>query len=409
MTITCDTSLDSILNYDTVNDILKTAGSNIRDCTRPRRFNVGREIETDGIKNAEIDSTNPLYEKGSEVYKALGTFHTSLCDLESQIRKKTKAQEILELETLVAAIDTKINALDAEYDSLSYQIDHEEDPEEAARLEKKATRIYNSINSYKAKRKTAVERMKSRGSVYDIPEPDTDATTAGSNPTGLTHEQHTDYTLQRGQMVNIDGEVYTVEWIAKDANGNHFVYYANEYGQIHIMGSDGQMTATEYNSFSPYLLHISTTNDTGLEFYNNYSTNSENAAQLGLPPSDTIAQDPTQGEIDHSLDTTYVNYGTPNPENVTNVTSAEGLQTAAAAHAPVITIDTTKLEDNQTFLQNLGNGGLDMNANEGETTITLVYNGTTGMYYQMDQNGGYTMDMYGELTPEKLQSFTLKK
>ena len=96
MTITCDTSLDSILNYDTVNDILKTAGSNIRDCTRPRRFNVGREIETDGIKNAEIDSTNPLYEKGSEVYKALGTFHTSLCDLESQIRKKTKAQEILE-------------------------------------------------------------------------------------------------------------------------------------------------------------------------------------------------------------------------------------------------------------------------------------------------------------------------
>ena len=50
-----------------------------------------------------------------------------------------------------------------------------------------------------------------------------------------------------------------------------------------------------------------------------------------------------------------------------------------------------------------------MNANEGETTITLVYNDTTGMYYQMDSNGGYTMDMYAELTPEKLQSFTLEK
>ena len=406
MTITCDTSLDSILNYDTVNDILKTAGSNIRDCTRPRRFNVGREIETEGIKNAQIDSKNPLYEKGSEVYKALGTFHTSLSDLESLIRKKTRNQEILELETLIAAIDTKINALDAEYDSLSYQIDHEEDPEEAARLEKKATRIYNSINSYKTKRKTAVERMKSRGSVYDIPEPDTDATTAGSNPSGLTHQQHTDYTLQSGEMVSIDGQVYTVEWIAKDANGNHFVYYADGNGQIHIMGPDGQMTATEYNTSIPYLHHIA--NDGELEFYNNYSTNSENASQLGLPPSDTFVQGPTQDVIDHSLDTTYVNYGTPNPENVTTVTSSEELQAAAAAHAPVITINATELEDNQNLLQNLGNGGLDMTANEGETTITLVLNETTGMYYQMDSNGGYTMDMYGELTPEKLQNFTLE-
>ena len=82
MKITCDTDLNSILDSDEIETIISGASKNIRNCTRPRRFNVAREIEGEGIKNAELSGENSIYIEGKNVYKALGDFHVSLINLE---------------------------------------------------------------------------------------------------------------------------------------------------------------------------------------------------------------------------------------------------------------------------------------------------------------------------------------
>ena len=53
-------------------------------------------------------------------------------------------------------------------------------------------------------------------------------------------------------------------------------------------------------------------------------------------------------------------------------------------------------------------GSSDVEANEGTSQITLVYNESTGSYFPMDSTGGYEVSFYVDLTPEKLQNFTIE-
>ena len=60
MTITCDTSLDAILDHTKVDSIVLTSGSDIRKITSKRMQVVGAEIRTDAIKNGLIDGSNVM-------------------------------------------------------------------------------------------------------------------------------------------------------------------------------------------------------------------------------------------------------------------------------------------------------------------------------------------------------------
>ena len=59
-------------------------------------------------------------------------------------------------------------------------------------------------------------------------------------------------------------------------------------------------------------------------------------------------------------------------------------------------------------MQFLLSGSSDVEANEGTSQITLVYNESTGSYFPMDSTGGYEVSFYVDLTPEKLQNFTIE-
>ena len=242
--------------------------------------------------------------------------------------------------------------------------------------------------------------MKKRDSSYQPSE--SDETDTSPNASGLSHEQHTEYNISSGDTFTMNGQQYEFLWAGKDADGNVYQFVFDENYCIMAIGPDGTMTDTGIRQCDPYGTRLVEQYQT-MEFYDSYSTNNANAAALGLPPQDSI----TPGESGYEP-TVCVDYGEVNPADVTHANNSTELHDAAANHAPVITIDATQLEDNQKWWQNLLGGSNDVDAYSGSSQITLVYNESTGMYYPMDNNGYYHMDMYCELTPEKLQNYTIE-
>jgi hypothetical protein len=281
----------------------------------------------------------------------------------------------------------------------------EEDPVELQRLEQKASRKKQTILTYEDKRTKANTRLAGLGGTYAGTETPTNENTSDSG--SLSHGQHTEYSITRGDSVVIDGQQYTFEFLGIDQNGDKRAYYSDGNGNVFYIDSNGNRTDTEYNAITGFAHHVSIGEE--IMLYHSYQTSEENASQLNLPRADAIT--PPSGDnteiMDADMMDIYVDYGNPNTADVTHVNNSTELHEAAANHAPVITVDATQLEDNQKWWQNWGKSN-DVDANEGATQITLVYNEGTGMYYPLNNDGSYEMDMYCELTPEKLQSFTIE-
>lgn len=402
MTITCDTSLDAILDHTKVDSIVLTSGSDIRKITSKRMQVVGAEIRTDAIKNGLIDGSNVMYTKGSEVKSGFATFHLSLCDLESEIKSKAKLKETEELEALVKAIDSKLSDLYDEETRLKNKLETLEDGStEEEKASDRLSTVKGEIIKYEDKKTQANARLKKLGvnpASTDTSQDSPETTSAA----GMTHQQHTEYSIVKGDSFNMNGKTYEFFATGKSADGTTYMFVSGEDDKVYLLGADGTLTATEYNSYSPIdnLLH-EYPDVTSL--YTAYTTNGENAAALGLPSQDSIT--PITETWDSDV---YVDYGQPNPADVVHVTNSADLHEAAANCAPVITIDATKLEDNQNILQFLLSGSSDVEANEGTSQITLVYNESTGSYFPMDSTGGYEVSFYVDLTPEKLQNFTIE-
>lgn len=400
MTITCDTSLDAILDHNEVDSIVSTSGTDIRKITSKRMQVVGIEIGSDAIKNGLIDGSNVMYTKGSEVRKGFGTFHLSLCDLEKEIKSKAKLKEIEELEALVKAIDSRLRDL---YDEETRHINTLKTLEDPVGQEAVSTRLFTvqgEIRRYEDKKTQANARLKGLGvtSASADTSQDVSETTSGG---GMTHQQHTEYSIVQGDSFDVNGQTYEFYATGRAPDGSTYMFVSGQDGTVYVLGADGTLTATEHNSFSP-MMHLQD-DYPDVPLYTAYTTNSENAAALGLPSQDSIT--PTTETWDADV---YVDYGQPNPADVVHVTNSADLHEAAANRAPVITIDATQLEDNQSGWQNFWSGSSDVDANAGTSQITLVYNESTGSYFPMDPNGGYEVTFYVDLTPEKLQNFTIE-
>lgn len=401
MTITCDTSLDAILDHTKVDSIVLTSGSDIRKITSKRMQVVGAEIRTDAIKNGLIDGSNVMFTKGSEVKDGFATFHLSLCDLESEIKSKAKLKETEELEDLVKAIDLKLSDLYDEETGLKNKLETLEDGSiEEEKASERLSTVKGDIRKYEDKKTQANARLKKLGvnpASADTSQDSPETTSAA----GMTHQQHTEYSIVHGDSFNMNGKTYEFYATGKSADGTTYMFVSGEDGTVYLLGADGTLTATDHNSFSP-MIHLQDEYP-DVPLYTAYTTNSENAAALGLPSQENITPTPETWDSD-----VYVDYGQPNPEDVVHVSNSVDLHEAAANHAPVITIDATKLEDNQNLWQYIMSGSSDVEANEGTSQITLVYNESTGSYFPMDSTGGYEVSFYVDLTPEKLQNFTIE-
>lgn len=407
MQITAHTSLDSILKSEDVIGLFMTAADSLRKgCTFPRLNYLRDEIAKPGIKDSLIDGANTMYSNGASVKSSYDTFHTALYNLQESIRTKSINKEKEELTELISKIDKYLIELEADYDAIISSMNSEEDPVELQRLEQQASRKKQSIITYEDKRTDANTRLTALGGTYTATETPTNEN--GSDTSSLSHGQHTEYSITRGDSVVIDGQQYTFEFLGIDQNGDKRAYYSDGNGNVFYIDSNGNRTDTEYNAITGFAHHVSIGEE--IMLYHSYQTSEENASQLNLPRADAIT--PPSGDnteiMDADMMDIYVDYGNPNTADVTHVNNSTELHEAAANHAPVITVDATQLEDNQKWWQNLLSGSNDVDAGEGASQITLVYNEGTGMYYPLNSDGSYEMDMYCELTPEKLQSFTIE-
>lgn len=419
MEITHDTELSEILNHTDVAAITSTMNS-IRSTTQPRREAIWAVRDTDAIKNGLVDGQNIMFTTANAVDNDYGVFHDSLETLIKSISETARAKEEEELNELIKAIDKQVEHLKTlrtgRQTELRYVTPDDKEVEEELRA---LIAQYNSqITSYEDKKDQAIARLSALGIVYQDPneqpqeetkdEPDSAKPEEPLPPEELSHDGHTEYKLTTGDEVVIDGQQCTFEFLAVDLNGNKRAYYADGDGNVFYIDSNGNRTDTEYNAVFGYAHHVTANED--LMLYQSYQTSNENASQMHLPSPDTITT-PTGEYVDvidpNDIDT-YVDYGQPNTADVTHANNSTELHEAAANHAPVITVDATQLEDNQSGWQNFIGGSNDVDANEGATQITLVYNETTGKYYPLNNDGTYEMDMYCELTPEKLQSFTIE-
>lgn len=408
MTITCDTSLEEILDYNTVTSIVSEDFKAIRDVTLPRRTTINREIETDAIKNGKIAGETLMYTKGKEVYELYGIFHTSLAELETRIKTKTREKEIEELTELVKAINEKIDDLNGEKNSIANKIKQTPEGDEKNALINQSRNISLTIKGYAYKKQQASARIKNRGGATETAEPSEEAE-PGPSSGGLTLAERTEYTIKTGDMVKMDdGNEYEFLMAGRDEHGKTYTFYIGQEDHcIYAVDSEGNRTKTEFNESDPYGIRIQEKYE-GMVLYDQITTSNTEAAKMRLPAQKNITAAKLDAEQSYDISDIYVQYGELSSTEVTHVTSSKDLHQAAMEQQPVITIDATKLEDNQNFFQNLTGPSNDITVNSGSNQITLIYDANTGMYYNMDQNGGYEINSYNGITPQELQKFTIE-
>lgn len=412
MVITAQTTLSEIVSSKTIIDSFNSATNSVKnDCTMPRLNSIGSEIEKAAIKDAKIAGSSDMYTSGKKVKSAYEGFHTALASLQDTVKTAAVNKEISELQDLIKKVTTKINNLEDDKDYYSRKKKNTEDEEEKDEYQQKIREIDRTLESYRKKRDQAIARLNRLGGEY-IEADSASSSSTSDSPTGLTHEQHTEYSISMGQTVMINGQAFIFQTYAIDANGNSFTYFSDENGVLHVMDSEGNLTQTEYFEWQPFRLWLSTgalDDETYYYTMNSITTSNETAAEMGLPSSDTIVQDSQLSEYDISMMETIVFYGEPNPNDVTTVSSADALYAAANEHMPVIQVDAEMLDDNKSGWREIFTKNDDIYANE-TNGITLVYDSTKGLYYPLDQYGNYSVENgsdWGGYSPEYLQQFSV--
>ena len=408
MVITAQTNLSEIVNSKKIVDTFTSTTNSVKtDCTMPRLNNIGTEI-----KDAKIAGKNDMYSSGKNVKSAYEGFHSALTSLQDSVKTASINKEISELQELIKQVTKKIDDLEDDKDYYSRKKKYTDDEEEIEEYQQKIRDINRSLESYRKKKDQAIARLGRLGEEY-VEEVPTSSSGALDSTAGLTHAQHTEYSISMGEMVMINGQTYIFQTYAVDQDGNAFTYYSDQNGVLHVMDAQGNFTQTEYFEWQPFRLWLATDIDNeGVYYYtmNSITTNNETAAEMGLPPSDIFVQGPQQTVYDTSMMETVVFYGEPNPNDVTTVSSSDALIAAANEHAPVIKVDAEMLDDNKSGWRKILTINDDVYANE-TNGITLVYDSSKGMYYPLDQYGNYAKDSsdIGGYTPEYLQQFTVVK
>lgn len=413
MVITAQTNLSEIVNSKKIIDTFTSTTNGVKtDCTMPRLNSISTEIEKAAIKDAKIAGATDMYLGGKNVKSAYEGFHSSLTSLQDSVKTAAISKEISELQELIKKVTKKIDDLDDDKDDYSRKKKYTDDEEKIKEYDQKIRDINRSLEGYRLKKEQAIARLNRLGEEY-VEEGPTSSSGALDSTAGLTHDQHTEYSISLGEMVMINGQTYIFQTYAVDQNGNAFTYYSDHKGVLHVMDAQGNFTETEYFDWQPFRLWLATdANNEGVYYYtmNSITTNNETAADMGLPPSDIFVQGPQETVYDTSMQQTVVFYGEPNPNDITTVSSSDALHAAANEHVPVIQVDAAMLDDNKTGLRKIFTMNEDVYANE-TNGITLVYDSSKGMYYPLDQYGNYSKDSsdIGGYTPEYLQQFTVVK
>lgn len=382
MKITCDTDLNSILDSDEIETIISGASKNIRNCTRPRRFNVAREIEGEGIKNAELSGENSIYIEGKNVYKALGDFHVSLINLEQSIISKARNKEVEELEILIKAVDQKIRNVEQKYSHAKSRYYNAEDEIEASSYKRDMVYYGNQLSNYKSKRNKAMIRLNDRGGNYnpEIEELEQITPTGGiSNMSNIpTTSTATEYSLKEGDKVNIGGKEYELYRIGIDDDGSVSLFYFGEDDYVYCMDSEGNLTNMNIHSYDMPDTNIE--NQTGLALVSAYATNNEHAAEIGLPSQENI----TQGEpLDYNAEV-YVDYGeemTQTSNVPTQTVSTEQLENSINNYT-IKAGDVVNINGNNYVLYRIGT--------DDDGSVSVFYVGEDDYIYSMDPEGNFT-------------------
>lgn len=181
---------------------------------------------------------------------------------------------------------------------------------------------------------------------------------------------------------------YQLITIGVDANGQTLLIFADGLGELHTMGPDGQLNDALVTDCygSEYMYEIRAAYQ-DYEFYSSVYTDEATALQMGLPEPGTLEKGSIE-DFDNIEFCSLVNYGQPNASDVSHVTSNDELHTAITSLAPVITLDASQV---------------DFYTEDGSTSVTLVYDNDTRMYYQLSENGTYTIDLHSGMKPSDIK------
>ena len=403
MTITYHTNLSDIVDSETiVNNFIGAMSALRNDCTFPRVAYLRDELAKPAISGALIAGKNDLLTGGRNVQTAYGTFHKALAELQTSIKSAAINQEKTELKDLIDKVTKKIDSLEDDIDDYNRKIKYEEDEEKIADYRQMIRDIRRTKSGYESKKEAAIARLNKLGEEY-VSTAGAGGTTDEQDQSTLSHTQHSTYKITEGDTISLNGTTYEFWRVGKTEDGTTYMFYkAAGSNEVFLIDAEGNVTPTGHHSDFPI---FNLYDEYPCEFYTQLATSDDTAAQMGLPPKDQIGRrDETLfwGEPD-----TYVQYGEPNPSDVAQVTTTAELHQAVADGSPVIVIDATHLEDNQSTLEYFLSGSQDVSAIDGSGSITLVYDQLSGKYYPMDANGGFAIDYYVDLTPEKLSKFTI--